>query len=104
MSAYTGLYIREEVQIEGLVRNIGSFNRFLESISFSHGSVVNISDVARDCQVKRKTVEGYIAILEDLMLAFTWFLFFPKRVKRRLSAHPKIFFFDAGVFRVLRPA
>ncbi|MBW2741010.1 MAG: DUF4143 domain-containing protein [Deltaproteobacteria bacterium] len=103
LSAYTGLYIREEVQLEGLVRNIGSFNRFLESISFSHGSVLNISDVARDCQVKRKTVEGYIAILEDLMLAFMVPVF-SKRAKRRLSAHPKIFFFDAGVFRVLRPA
>lgn len=103
LSAYTGLYIREEVQIEGLVRNIGSFNRFLESISFSHGSVLNISDVARDCQVKRKTVEGYIAILEDLMPAFMVPVF-SKRAKRRLSAHPKIFFFDAGVFRVLRPS
>ncbi len=103
LSAYTGLYIREEVQLEGLVRNIGSFNRFLESISFSHGSVLNISDVARDCQVKRKTVEGYIAILEDLMLAFMVPVF-SKRAKRHLSAHPKIFFFDAGVFRVLRPS
>jgi predicted AAA+ superfamily ATPase len=53
--------------------------------------VLNISDVARDCQVKRKTVEGYIAILEDLMLAFMVPVF-SKRAKRRLSAHPKIFF------------
>jgi predicted AAA+ superfamily ATPase len=70
LNAYTALYIREEVQMEGLVRNIGAFNRFLESASFSHGAVLNISDVARDCQVGRKTVEGYFSILEDSLLAF----------------------------------
>jgi len=102
LAAYTGLYIKEEVQLEGLVRNIGSFNRFLESVSFSHGCVLNLSDVARDCQVKRKTVEGYISILEDLMLAFKVNIF-SKRAKRHLSAHPKFFYFDAGVFRAIRP-
>jgi len=49
IGAYVSIYLREEVQIEGLVRNIGAFSRFLESISFSHGAVLNISDVARDC-------------------------------------------------------
>jgi hypothetical protein len=48
--------LKEEVQMEGLVRNIGNFARFLEAISFSHGSVLNISNVARECEVERKTV------------------------------------------------
>ena len=48
LKSYVALYLREEVQMEGLVRNIGAFNRFMESISFSQGSVLNISDVARD--------------------------------------------------------
>ncbi|MCK4390536.1 MAG: hypothetical protein KAV83_09905 [Desulfobacterales bacterium] len=52
--------------MEGLVRNIGAFSRFLEAVSFSHGAVLNIADVARDCHVERKTVEGYISILEIL--------------------------------------
>lgn len=101
--AYIALYLREEVQMEGLVRNIGSFNRFLESISFSHGASLNVSEVARDCQVERKTVEGYISILEDLLLAFR-IPVFAKRAKRHLSSHPKFYLFDAGVFRSLRPA
>jgi len=103
LSAYVALYLREEVQMEGLVRNIGAFSRFLESASFSHGAVLNISDVARDCQVGRKTVEGYFSILEDLLLAFRLPIF-TKRAKRKLSSHPKFFYFDAGVFRSMRPA
>src|SRR5437764_1791352 len=39
LEAYNGLYLREEVQMEGLVRNIGSFARFLEAMSFAHAAV-----------------------------------------------------------------
>lgn len=103
LKAYVGLYLREEVQIEGLVRNLGSFSRFLEAIAFSHASTLNIADVARDCQVSRKTVEGYIAILEDLLLAFRLPVF-AKRARRHLASHPKFYWFDAGVYRSVRPA
>ena len=103
LRAYVGLYVREEVQMEGLVRNMGSFSRFLEAISFSHASVLNLADVARDCHVSRKTVEGYVSILEDLLLAFRLPVF-TKRARRHLTSHPKFFWFDAGVFRSVRPA
>lgn len=103
LHAYNGLYLREEVQMEGLVRNVGSFARFLEAMSFAHGSVLNLAAVSRDCQVSRKTTEGYLEILEDLLLGFRLEVF-TKRAKRAVASHPKFFFFDAGVFRANRPA
>ncbi|MFI5358105.1 MAG: ATP-binding protein [Opitutales bacterium] len=103
LKAYSGLYLREEVQMEGLVRNVGSFARFIEAISFSHAAVLNLSNVARECQVSRKTVEGYLEILEDLLLGFR-IAVFRKHAKRELATHPKFYFFDAGVFRASRPA
>ena len=102
LASYCALYLREEVQMEGLVRNVGGFSRFLEGVSFSHAAVLNTSSVARECQVERKTVEGYLDILEDLLLAFR-IPVFAKRAKRALAAHTKLFLFDAGVFRSLRP-
>ncbi len=102
LRAYASLYLQQEVQMEGLVRNIGSFARFLEAISFSHASMLNISNVARECEVERKVVEGYLGVLEDILLG--WRLpVFTKRAKRAVIAHPKFFLFDAGVFRSLRP-
>lgn len=103
LHAYIDLYIREEVQIEGLTRNIGNFSRFLEAISFSQGAVLNITNVARECHVERKVVESYITILEDLLLAFRLPVF-TKRAKRATSTHPKFYFFDTGIFRALRPS
>lgn len=103
LQAYVDLYIREEVQMEGLTRNIGNFTRFLGAMSFSHGSVLNISNVARECQIERKVVEGYIVILEDLLLAFR-IPVFSRRAKRAVASHPKFYFFDAGIYNVLRPS
>jgi len=102
LETYVSLYIREEVQLEGLVRNIGNFSRFLEAVSFSHGSIINISNVARECFVERKVVEGYIKILEDILLSYR-IPVFTKRAKRALVSHPKFYFFDAGIFRTIRP-
>ncbi|MBW8886840.1 MAG: ATP-binding protein [Fibrobacteres bacterium] len=102
LSSYAALYLKEEVQAEGLVRNIGSFARFLEAISFSHGSILNLSHVARECQVGQKTAEGYLEVLEDLMLGHRLPIF-QKRSKRALASHPKFYYFDTGVFRSLRP-
>lgn len=100
--AYNGLYLREEVQAEGMVRNVGHFARFLEVISFSHGCVLNLANVARECQVNRKTAEGYLEILEDLLLGYRLPVF-SRRAQRALAVHPKFFYFDAGVFRANRP-
>ena len=102
LKAYNGLYLREEVQMEGLVRDVGAFARFLEAISFSHAAVLNLSNVSRECQVKRKTCEGYLEILEDLLLGFRLDVF-SKRAQRQLATHPKFYFFDTGVFRANRP-
>jgi uncharacterized protein len=103
LKAYVGLYLKEEVQMEGLVRRYDGFARFLEAVSFSHAAVLNVSEVARECQVSRKTVEGFLEILEDLLLAFQ-IPVFTKRAQRNLTVHPKFFWFDAGVFTTLRPA
>ena len=88
--------------MEGLVRNLGPFTRFLEAASFSHGGLLTSSDIARDCGVGRTTVDGYLKILYDLMIA-SCVPVFSKRAKRELVSHGKFYFFDTGVYRALRP-
>lgn len=102
LKAYTSLYLREEVQAEGLVRNVGAFARFLEIMSFSHASSLNLNNISRECTVKRSTLSNYLQILEDMLLGFTLQVF-TRRAQRELATHPKFYFFDAGVFHSLRP-
>jgi predicted AAA+ superfamily ATPase len=102
LTTYTALYLKEEIQAEGLVRNLGNFARFLEVISFSHGAVLNLNNISAECHVRRSTVSNYLQILEDMLLGYTLNVF-NKRAKRALTAHPKFYLFDAGVFQALRP-
>ena len=102
LDTYVDIYMKEEVQMEGLTRNMGNFSRFLEIASFSHGSILNIANISRECQIERKIVEGYMHILEDLLLAYR-IPVFSKRAKRETVEHPKFYFFDSGVFYTLRP-
>ena len=62
-----------------LVRQIGDFSRFLEVISFSQASQLNLASLAREAEIPRK------------------------RAKRQLVQHHKFFYFDVGVYRSLRP-
>jgi uncharacterized protein len=101
LQAYVDLYLKEEVKAEALVRQIGNFSRFLEVMAFSHASLINFSNISRECEVPRKTVENYFQILCDLLLGYTLPIF-EKKVKKELSSHPKFYFFDPGVFRSLK--
>jgi len=102
IATYISLYLKEEVQTEGLVRNIGDFAKFLSVISFSHGSILNLNNIARESGVSRKIVENYLSILEDLLLGYTLPVF-TKRAQREIVSHPKFYYFDAGVYYNLRP-
>lgn len=46
---------------------------------------------------------GYLGVLEDLLLAYR-IPVFAKRANRAVVAHPKFYYFDAGVFTSLRPS
>jgi uncharacterized protein len=102
LDSYMRTYLQEEVLQEGLTRNLNAFARFLEAASFSQGSVLNISEVSRECSVERKVVENYFNILEDLLISVR-IPVFTKKAKRRMSRHPKFYLFDTGVYMTVRP-
>jgi len=101
LQAYIDLYLIEEVKAEALVRQVGEFSRFLQAMSYSHASILNLTNISRECAVSRKTVELHLQILKDLLLGYTLPVF-EQRAKRETTSHPKFYLFDPGVFRALR--
>jgi predicted AAA+ superfamily ATPase len=102
LQSYVATYLKEEVQQEGLTRNMPAFHRFLQAASFSQGAPLNISNVASDCSVERKVVEDYFSILRDLLLSIELPVF-SKKGKRELIKKSKFYFFDTGVYQAIRP-
>jgi predicted AAA+ superfamily ATPase len=56
LEAYVRTYLEEEICQEGLTRNLSAFARFLEAASFSQGSVLSISSVAREAMPRERSL------------------------------------------------
>lgn len=101
LSAYVDLYLREEIRGEALVRNLPAFLRFLPVAALMHGQTLSISWIARDAGAQRTTVQGYVEILEDTLLA-TRLHAYEARLRVRERKHPKLYFVDPGVVRAVK--
>ena len=110
LAGYVDDYLKEEVFDEGLARNTAAFSRFFDALSFSHGELLNYSNIARDCGVDSKTVREYFQILVDTLLGTLVEPFSRRRSRQVITRAPKFYLFDVGVAghltgrRIERPA
>lgn len=102
LKTYVQAYLREEVMQEGLSRNLSVFSRFLEVASFSQGQTLNMSAIAREVGLSSNAINNYFEVLSDLLIAHRLPVF-DKRAERKTVIHPKFYFFDTGVYNILRP-
>lgn len=96
LEAYARMYLKEEIQAEALVRNLPAFSRFLPVAALMHGQTLNTASLARDAMVARTTVEGYLDILEETLVAFR-VPGFEARLRVKERKHPKFYWVDPGM-------
>ncbi|MCY3774209.1 MAG: DUF4143 domain-containing protein [Gemmatimonadetes bacterium] len=100
-TAYTQIYLREEIQSEALVRNLPGFARFLPLATLFHAQAMNANDISREAQVSRSTVTSYLEILEETLLCIRLPAFEGKlRVRERKL--PKWYWCDPGIVRAMK--
>ena len=97
LKAYTQDYLKEEVFDEGLTRNIPAFSRFFDAMGYSHGELINYSNIARECGVDSKTVKEYYQILVDTLLGRMIAPFKKRQDRQVISRASKFYLFDVGV-------
>ena len=100
LHAYAGTYLQEEIQAEGLTRQISNFSRFLEVAALSNGQLLNYTEIACDLGLNARTVQNYYQILEDTLVGHLLEPYRKSR-KRKAVSSAKFFFFDVGVAHVL---
>jgi len=101
LEAYVQLYVREEIRAEALVRNLPAFLRFLPVAALFHGQVINVSGLSRDAATSRTTIDGYLEILEETLLAMR-LPAFESRLRARERRHPKLYWVDPGLVRAAK--
>ncbi len=98
--SYVQTYIKEEILVEQLVRNIDPFRAFLEVAAQSNTEIINYTTIAKEAGTSSKNIERYFAILADTLIGY--FLEpYSKSVRERQRQSPKFYFFDCGVVRAI---
>lgn len=100
LKAYVGGYLKEEIQAESLVRNIGNFARFLDTAALCNAEQINFSQIGSDTGIPARTVKDFFILLEDTLIG-TLVEPFTQTKKRKAVATPKFYFFDPGVVNAL---
>jgi predicted AAA+ superfamily ATPase len=98
LAAYVNTYIKEELQAEGLIRNVPPFVRFIGVAGQINGQALNVQNIAREAAVARSTVDTYFSILNDTLIGHILPAWRPG-LKVREAAQPKFYWFDSGVAR-----
>ncbi len=100
LQSYASTYLREEIQIEQIVRNLPTFRRFLEVAAQMNGKILNFSKIGNDIHADHSVVRNYYEILEDTLIGFQLFAF-DESIRKQQKKTSKFYFFDCGVKRAL---
>lgn len=100
LEAYIGVYLKEEIQEEAVVRQLSSFNRFLDVAAQCDGEMINYTSIAQDCGVSATTIKEYFNILEQTLIGYMVPAFTLSK-KRRAITTKKFYYFDVGVVNYL---
>lgn len=99
LRAYTTMYLEEEVRAEALVRNLGTFSRFLQLAALESGNISHFRGISQELGVPHTTVAGYYEILEDCLIVERIEALSESRTRKKLTKSPRYLFFDLGVRR-----
>lgn len=100
LKSYALVYLKEEIQLEQIVRKIEPFRDFLEVSALQSGKLLNANMIAKQVGVDDKTIINYFQILEDSMFGF-YLPAYHRSIRKAQRKHPKFYYFDIGVKRAL---
>ena len=101
LKAYALTYLKEEIQLEQIVRKLSPFRKFLEIAAQMNGKVINYTKIARDIGVDTTTVQNYYSILEETLVGF-YLNPYHSSIRKSQRLSPKFYLFDTGVCRALK--
>ena len=100
LSDYISLYLSQEIQQEGLVRNLPTFTRFLEVAALLNSEMINCANLSKEVGISATGISDWFQILYDTLIGFE-VPAFQKTKKRKTYATSKFYFFDVGIVRRL---
>ena len=95
LESYVELYLEEEIRREGLVKNIGAFQQFLELAAMESGKIINLTAISRESGVAVTTLRTFYRVLEDTFVGYR-IPAYGRHSRKKILRTPKFLFFDTG--------
>lgn len=107
LDAYVSTFLERDLPALGLGLPAWRLRTLWAMLTHVHGSLLNVSDLARSLAVSSHTVNSYLDVLEGTFMVRRLSPFFAN-VQKRLTKSPKVYVRDTGVLHFLaglrRPA
>lgn len=100
LESYAVAYLEEEIRAEAIVRNVGTFARFLEYAGLESGKQINFRNLSQEIGVAHTTIASYFEILEDCLIIERIEPITESKTRKKLAKTQKYLFFDLGVRRI----
>jgi predicted AAA+ superfamily ATPase len=93
---YIETYLNRDVTELSNIRDMHAFRRFLSLCAGRTGQLLNLANLARDCDITQPTAKAWLSILES---SYILFLLYPyhKNYNKRIIKTPKLYFYDTGL-------
>ncbi len=93
---YVKTYLDRDVRNLLNLKNITQFHTFLRLCAGRIGSLFNASELANEVGVSVPTINSWLAVLQASYIIYLLPPYF-ENIKKRLTKHPKLYFFDTGL-------
>jgi predicted AAA+ superfamily ATPase len=93
---YIKTYIERDVRQLLNIKDLGSFQKFMQLLAGRAGQLFNQSSFSNELGIDQKTVNSWLSVLETSFIAFRLPSYF-KNFNKRVLKTPKVYFYDTGI-------
>jgi predicted AAA+ superfamily ATPase len=96
LTFYTSTYIERDIRQLIQIQDLSKFETFIKLCGGRTGQLVNMSNMANDCDVTHNTVKSWLSLLEASYI-ITLLKPYHANINKRLVKSPKLYFLDTGL-------
>lgn len=93
---YIETYLNRDVAALSNIRDMRVFRQFLSLCAGRTGQMLNLSNLAKDCDISQPTAKAWLSILESSYILFLLQPYY-KNYNKRIVKTPKLYFYDTGL-------
>jgi hypothetical protein len=94
--SYVNTYLQRDIRSLSKIGDHMAFLKFLRATAARTGQLLNLADLARDCNISPPTAKSWLSILETSGIIYFLEPYFTNLTKRLVKT-PKLYFLDTGL-------